>query len=380
MIGSREFIIKEELLLILMSRIRNDKGQSLVEYGLILALVSIVGLSSAGALGGEINNVFNRFIHPNDTGNLYSIEEINDKINEGYVPLANGDELHMIAKGKRGLFGRGSIWEGSYDTSLNGQYILVDDISLSNHTQGEGWDPIGDVNSPFTGVFDGGGRVVSDLTVNRPDARNQGLFGVVRNSLLQNVTIKDAHIIGFYDVGSLVGKSESSEIKRVKTNQSISGEGYHYGGVVGQLYDSELYESYASGSIINNGKGSSGGIVGWMQHSTLSNSYSDTSIKHTSTGAPGGLVGALWNDSHIYNSYSIGDVTSLKSRPGGLVGYFNNGYSVNQSYWDINLSGQNISAGGMGKSTDDMKKPTTYNGWDRSIWNIVDGQYPTLHQ
>lgn len=38
---------------------RKEKGQSLVEYGLILALVSVVAISILTALGGQINSTVN---------------------------------------------------------------------------------------------------------------------------------------------------------------------------------------------------------------------------------------------------------------------------------------------------------------------------------
>lgn len=39
------------------------KGQTLVEYGLILALVSVVIIFMLNVLGGQINNVFNTIIN-----------------------------------------------------------------------------------------------------------------------------------------------------------------------------------------------------------------------------------------------------------------------------------------------------------------------------
>ncbi|MEW5820404.1 MAG: Flp family type IVb pilin [Cyanobacteriota bacterium] len=38
---------------------KDEKGQSLVEYGLILALVSVVAISILTALGGQINSTVN---------------------------------------------------------------------------------------------------------------------------------------------------------------------------------------------------------------------------------------------------------------------------------------------------------------------------------
>jgi pilus assembly protein Flp/PilA len=40
-------------------RNKKEKGQSLVEYGLILALVSVVAISILTALGGQINSTVN---------------------------------------------------------------------------------------------------------------------------------------------------------------------------------------------------------------------------------------------------------------------------------------------------------------------------------
>jgi len=79
------------------------------------------------------------------------------------------------------------------------------------------------------------------------------------------------------------------------------------------------------------------------------------------------------------------------SSVGGLVG--GNGYTVSNSFWDTQTSAQNVSAGGTGKTTAEMKNIATFSGaaWDiiavanPSIrntgygWNIVDGAtYPFL--
>ncbi len=46
----------------MISSLKSRKGQTLVEYGLILALVAIVVIAVLGLLGEELNNIFNVII------------------------------------------------------------------------------------------------------------------------------------------------------------------------------------------------------------------------------------------------------------------------------------------------------------------------------
>ncbi|MCS7157278.1 MAG: Flp family type IVb pilin [Blastocatellia bacterium] len=46
----------------LLSRIRNEKGQGMAEYALILVLVSIAAIAALTALGGDIAAVFNQIV------------------------------------------------------------------------------------------------------------------------------------------------------------------------------------------------------------------------------------------------------------------------------------------------------------------------------
>jgi len=43
----------------IMSVLKSEKGQGMVEYGLIIALVSIAVIVAITALGGNLNNIFN---------------------------------------------------------------------------------------------------------------------------------------------------------------------------------------------------------------------------------------------------------------------------------------------------------------------------------
>jgi pilus assembly protein Flp/PilA len=53
----------------LVNKFASKKGQTLVEYGLILALVSVVVITVLSLLGNQINNTFNTIIETLDNVN-----------------------------------------------------------------------------------------------------------------------------------------------------------------------------------------------------------------------------------------------------------------------------------------------------------------------
>jgi hypothetical protein len=104
----------------------------------------------------------------------------------------------------------------------------------------------------------------------------------------------------------------------------------------------------------------------------------------------GGLLGHNDCLGTVRNCYAIGPVAGNKL-VGGLIG----GNDVNQtivqaSYWDVETTGQAVSAGGIGLGKTPMRTASTFldAGWDfvgetangvEDIWRIVEGQdYPKL--
>ena len=128
---------------------------------------------------------------------------------------------------------------------------------------------------------------------------------------------------------------------------------------------------------------------GWLVQ--ITNCYSTGSV--SGTNSVGGLVGQngerlIPPGGHqeqdmpgwIYKCYSTGRVTG-SSNVGGLVGHHIAG-EVGDSFWDVNTSGQPNSAGGMPKTTTEIKTKSTFTnaGWDFvEVWGIGEGQtYPFL--
>ena len=93
-------------------------------------------------------------------------------------------------------------------TFVSAHYVLTDDVNLSAYGN---WTPIGTINQPFAGVFDGQSHVVTGLKIDRSQGVYQGLFGCVnsqdanRKAQVKNVIVKDAQIRTKNQSGAVVG-------------------------------------------------------------------------------------------------------------------------------------------------------------------------------
>ncbi len=314
----------------------------------------------------------------------------------------------------------------------------IDASATSEINQEAGFSPIGNNTTSFTGSYDGQGFTISDLYINRPSTNFIGLFGYTQSAEISNLGIVDAETTGDERVGGLVGYSHSSTISNSYATGAVTGNGNYVGGLVGYAYtfssSLSISNSYATGAVTGNGS-FVGGLVGYASSSfssapisnsyatgavtgnrsvgglvgfassrvTLNNSYAAGAVSGNSS--IGGLVGISW--STISNSYATGSVSGIE-KVGGLVGYsysaINNSYAngyvnatdgyagglvgfgndeeANNSFWDIETSGQTLSVGGIGKTTEEMKDATTYLsvGWDFSnLWfldPVLNDGYP----
>jgi filamentous hemagglutinin family protein len=241
--------------------------------------------------------------------------------------------------------------------------------------------PIGNSGTNFTGIFNGLGHTINNLTITLPSTYGVGLFGYTSpGSVIQNVGLVDGSVSGFNTVGGLVGSnggtvSNSYATGSVKSSSDL-GAGL-IGGLVGYNAGS-ITNSYATDNV-SGGSALVGGLVGFND-GTVSNSYATGSVSGSTF--VGGLVGE--NDATISNSYATGTVGGSNS-VGGLVG-FNNGGSVMNSFWDTTTSGQSSSAGGSPLTDSQMQSAASFTGWSISafggsgdVWRIYQGNtYPLL--
>ena len=202
--------------------------------------------------------------------------------------------------------------------------------------------------------------------------------------------------------GGLVGFNNSGDITNsyAAGNVSASSRSSAYaGGLVG--YNSgDILNSYATGNVRATSSRSdayAGGLVGYNNSGTITNSYATGNVSTTGSSAAdaGGLVG--YNSGDILNSYAAGNVSATSTYhysayAGGLVGRNNGGDITNcyrysgQTFYRENGSSSttySTASNTLGTAKDlatlrSVSFHTSTLGWDESVWNFVDGAFPTL--
>ncbi len=276
-------------------------------------------------------------------------------------------------------------------SDLTAHYVLVDDVDASGTSgwnEGNGFDPIGDSITKFTGSFDGNGYNITDLYINRP-TNKVGLFGVL-DGTVANVSLKDVNITGSSYVGGLAGEY-SIDVAAV-VNSSVTGEVTAEFDIVGGLigfnsYHAVVKNCYSTANVT--GRINVGGLIGYnADYAVVKNCYSTANV--TGLTRVGGLIGR--NRGTVNKTYAAGNVTatetSSSSDSGGLVG-FHDGVGVYDSYWDTEETGQTTgikdkggtSSNVFGLTTSEMTGDAAETNMSlldfNDIWETTDS-YPTL--
>jgi len=261
-------------------------------------------------------------------------------------------------------------------------YALGRDIDASataNWSGGAGFLPIGTADVPFAGTFNGLGHRITNLTINRANTDNVGLFGYASGATLSDVHLVNASVRGRTQVGALAGyqdnmieRSSASGtvtglnwtgglvgysdgiVSRSSASAAVSGTNY-VGGLVGRNDRDQVISSRATGPVSGSGV-RVGGLVGDNRASVVDSQASGAVNGGT---AVGGLVG--WNEGDITGSQASGVVSGVTS-VGGLVGYNANTYTVTASQATGAVSATTANAGGLVGENDGSVVSSTASG------------------
>ena len=220
------------------------------------------------------------------------------KINVNIVAVAKGAEGVKFSGGtgtmedpyqitcKEDLFELSDDVEKNLN-SYKGQYFkMMNDINMDNVS---GFRPIGnnfdrtmesDENyiRPFSGTFDGGNHKVYNFNGNFDGYGFTGLFGIVEDGTIKNLTIANSNIFGDLGVGAIVGVCLSDCVIsncHTTADVKVSNRKFYVGGIVGGLL-----AGGANGTIIEDctNRAQVNGIVGYSAGIVATTSQAGTKI------------------------------------------------------------------------------------------------------
>jgi hypothetical protein len=236
-----------------------------------------------------------------------------------------------------------SVQLASVRNHLDGHFVLTSDIDLAS----ENWEPIGafvpasddpqdetpNRELAFTGVFDGGGRTISNVKIDNPTGAAVGLFGCVAGEgSISNLTVKDANVKGGTLVAAVVGYAAGSAVENVALigNNRIEGGGMMQGmvgGIVGGGF-CDIIDCKTEAEIILNvsNEGVVGILAGGMETSNIigCSAKGTVTVKGDNNFGIGGLVGSAQDSQTVQNCTSDVAMTITgkgNALIGGLAGF-----------------------------------------------------------
>ena len=204
------------------------------------------------------------------------------------------------------LIGRTEIHE-TYTLSAN--YEMGKDINLNN----ESFTPIA---GTFTGVFNGRGYKIMNLTIN---STGPAALFLELGGRIQNLGIEDFHVVGLNQISSLVAVNKgtithcyatdsdsSTDLTRSPDSPPSTLTEDHVGGLVAELKGGQIISSYTISHIRGGNNSYVGGLVGQLQDGRIISSYAMDTINGEESSIIGGLVGFM-ESGQIVSSYATGN-------------------------------------------------------------------------
>ena len=246
---------------------------------------------------------------------------------------------------------------------------------VTNKSVLQNWTPIGASDNKFTGTFDGGGRTISGLYINKDVTSGTGsvylgLFGYVGEGTVKELTVTGSVIgcdnrsgtFNYYYAGGIVGACDKGgDIVNCMADVTVTGNSNGtrtvVGGIVGKN-SGEVTGCISKGAVSAKGTGTgnvtanAGGIAGESSYGSIINCCNTGSVIGDS--CAGGIAGNS-SSSEVTNCYNTGEVSG-SGTVGGVVGECSFG-NISNCYNTGSVSGSGIVGGVIGLNYDRL--PTT---------------------
>lgn len=228
--------------------------------------------------------------------------------------------------------------------NLSSSYILENAAVFDLSVLEGNWTPIGNEETPFTGLFDGNLKTIANLNIENGQGGYAGLFGVIAGSgKVEFLKLKDTNITGTYTaVGAVAGLVKGGSVSKTevwneKTTISLTNADGIVGGVVGKA---EYYEdikpslfTVSSKDMILEGA-VVGGVLGESAAAVVYDTFAAANTIKTTVAHPiiGGVIGKMFSITNasnveknaiLKNSYSSSAINAENmntANVGGVVG------------------------------------------------------------
>jgi len=243
----------------------------------------------------------------------------------------------------------------------SGHYVLAEDVDASGTRSwngGQGFEPIGDRETKFTGSFDGQNYTIDGLAIQRTDSYSTALFAFIGDGgTVTDVRLTGVDVRGEDRTGGLVGEvSDRGQVSGSVVSGSVNGNTY-VGGLAGFVTEEgRVVESSATADV--EGGSNVGGLVGSTKGAILRSSATGTV---SGDNPVGGLVGNVDTGASVQNSYATGSVSGNR-QIGGLAGYLADA-RVTSSFATGSVDGERNVGGAIGKSSASASMSDVY-------WNV----------
>ncbi len=231
------------------------------------------------------------------------------------TPTAGTDGIYRISSAAEFV---GMINDSKYPNNNKYQNVVLEsDIDLGGNTI----NGFGDDAGFFDGVFDGQGHSISNFQINATSRDYYaGLFNQVsqysgENTVIKNLTVKNATVSGTSQVGVIVGGMNGNTIvENCKVINSTIKAVKKVGSVVGYTAGGTVKDCYAENCVIEYSEKEAGEILGYENTGSTveGNTFKDITFKASATALAKDMIPAANGVITLNRDYTVtGDWTSL---------------------------------------------------------------------
>ena len=255
-----------------------------------------------------------------ENGNVVYLDGINYKGNKYYEKA----DINVAARGeaiKKRLYIRSveDMAKLQDPNNLDASFVLNADIDMKDYNKE--WVPLGTDGRMFTGSFDGKGYSISNLTIDKSDIPNMGLFGFVgKTATIDDLVLINCSVKGGESTGAIASVCHGTVRNCKVSGIVVTGQHDMAGGLFGS-FDGTASNIWCSVNV--SGHNQVGGFAGTMQGGSISRIFVREKTTVTGEKEVGGLIGNIYNANRvdIDQCYAKANVSATRGMAGGFAGY-----------------------------------------------------------